>query len=143
MSEEKVLLVDDEPEFTRLLASRLESKGVHVSVADGGTSALEAIESETFDAIVLDMVMPDMDGMEVLRKLREIDPDLQIILLTGHATVKKGVEAMKLGAMDFLEKPVDFNRLMNKLREARTRKLQIEERKRASSISELMKNKGW
>ena len=108
----KVLLVDDEPHFIKMLAERLSVRGFSVETAGGGSEAVERVKEEPYDAIVLDLLMPEMDGLETLKQLKEINPDLQVILLTGHGTVDKGVEAMKLGAMDFVEKPADFHDLL-------------------------------
>lgn len=125
---EKVLPVDDEREFLDVLAERMHQRGMKVVTADSPRTVLRDCAIEEFDAIVLDMVMPDMDGLELLSKLMAQNPDLQVILLTGYGTVEKGVRAMKLGAMDFLEKPVDLQILCEKIREARQHKLLLVER---------------
>ena len=118
MAQEKILLVDDEAEFTSVLAERMEARGLQVDIAHSGEEALDKVREKTYDAIILDMLMPGMDGIETLKELRKINPDLQIILLTGYATVEKSVEAVKLGAMDFMEKPADFKKLLEKITEA-------------------------
>lgn len=118
MAENRILIVDDEGEFTRLLAERLDMRGIRAEVADSGPAALALVRARDFDAVILDMMMPEMDGLETLSRMREARPDLQVILLTGHATVEKGVEAIKLGAADFLEKPVDFEELLAKIKAA-------------------------
>ena len=139
----KVLLVDDEPHFVKLLAERLEGRGVNVETAGGGPEALDKVKDEPYDAIILDLLMPDMDGLETLKQLREINPDLQVILLTGHGTIDKGVEAMKLGAMDFVEKPADFKALMEKIKEAKDKRMLLVEKRHEERIKELMKSKSW
>ena len=139
----KVLLVDDEPHFVKLLAERLEGRGVNVETAGGGPEALDKVKDEPYDAIILDLLMPDMDGLETLKQLREINPDLQVILLTGHGTIDKGVEAMKLGAMDFVEKPADFKELMEKIKEAKDKRMLLVEKRHEERIKELMKSKSW
>jgi len=121
MAEAKVLLVDDEVEFSALLAERMETRGLKVTTASSGVNALALLEHESYDAIILDMVMPQMDGMETLRRMLEQNPQLQIIMLTGHADLQKGIEAIKKGAVDYLEKPADLNELMKKIKIARDR----------------------
>jgi DNA-binding NtrC family response regulator len=143
MAEAKVLLVDDEVDFTALLAERMESRGLNVVTAPSGAAALELIEHQSFDAIILDMVMPEMDGMETLRRMLEQNPQLQIIMLTGYADLQKGIEAIKKGAVDYLEKPADLNDLMQKIKHARDRKMELFEQKMEEKISKIMRNKGW
>ena len=139
----KVLLVDDEPHFVKLLAERLEGRGVNVETAGGGPEAIDKVKGEPYDAIILDLLMPDMDGLETLKQLREINPDLQVILLTGHGTIDKGVEAMKLGAMDFVEKPADFKELLEKIKKAKDTRMLLVEKRHEERIKELMKSKSW
>jgi len=143
MSDEKILLVDDEQEFTQVLAERMKSRGLTVVTAENGPAALKRASEETFDAIILDVMMPEMDGIETLKRLREINPDLQIIMLTGHATLKAGVEAVKLGAMDFLEKPADIQRLMEKIKEAKIRKMVLVEKQTEEKLKKILETKGW
>ncbi|MGD8699922.1 MAG: response regulator, partial [Gemmatimonadales bacterium] len=118
MSESTVLLVDDEEDFVEVLAERLEARGLTVDTAANGELALEKAGKRPFDAIVLDMAMPGMNGIETLQALLQINPDLQVILLTGRATLGQAVESMKLGSLDFLEKPVDIETLVTKIAEA-------------------------
>jgi len=108
---EKVLLVDDEVEFLEIMSERMEARGMAVTTCTSAEEAVEIIKTETFDAIILDFMMPGMDGFQALKEIKSKRPESQIILLTGHATVEKGVEAMKMGATDFLEKPADIEAL--------------------------------
>jgi FixJ family two-component response regulator len=87
--------------------------------------------------------MPGMGGIETLKRLKEQNPDLQIIILTGHGTVEKGVEAIKAGAVDFMEKPVDINKLMEKVGEARHKRILIIEKKAEEHVKEILETKGW
>ncbi|MFO7459920.1 MAG: response regulator, partial [Desulfatiglandales bacterium] len=119
----KVLLVDDEKEFVDLLGERMSARGMEVSSTTSAADALKIAEEQTFDAIVLDLMMPEMDGLEVLKNLKAKRPELQVILLTGHGTIEKGVEAMRLGAMDFVEKPADLDALTEKIKKAQARKM--------------------
>jgi len=110
-----VLLVDDDEEFLAILAERLIIRGMEVTTAPSGRAALDLVRLAWFSVIVLDLQMPGMDGLEVLEQLIAVNPAQQVILLTGHATVSKGVRAMKLGAADLLEKPVDIRELVQKI----------------------------
>ena len=143
MAAERVLLVDDEESFVKALAKRLKARGMNVETSGSGEGALEMAKRHTFDVIVLDLAMPGMDGIETLRKLRAIDPDLQILLLTGHGTIEKGVEAMKLGALDFLPKPTDLPDLMEHIREAGARRTVLDEKRAAEQITDIISKKSW
>jgi len=143
MSGERVLLVDDEEVFVEALALRLQSRGLLVETAESGTVALEKAQEQSFDAVVLDLAMPGMDGLETLQRLREQNPDLQIILLTGHGTVQKGVEAMKLGALDFLEKPAEFKELLAKIEQASKKKTLLMQKRAGGEVAELLRKMGW
>lgn len=123
----KVLLVDDEPEFLEILSARLEARGLHVETAGSGQEALARAQDPAFDAILLDLAMPGMDGLETLRGILACDPAHQVIIVTGHATIEKGTEAIKIGALDMLEKPVPVAILMDKIEEAAKRKQRLAE----------------
>ena len=138
-----VLLVDDEEQFLKVFSQRLEGKGLKVDTSTTGEEALKKVKGKDFDAIILDLVMPGMSGIETLKRIRSENPDLQIILLTGHATVEKGVEAMKTGAVDFLEKPADLNKILEKVAEAKRKRVLLVEKKHEEHIKELLKSKGW
>jgi len=121
MSNDRVLLIDDEVEFVGVLAERLSARGLEVEVAYSGMDGVKKSQVTKFDAVVLDFAMPGMDGLATLRALLAGTPDLQVMLLTGQATIKTAVEATRLGAVDILEKPLDITTLMEKIREARAR----------------------
>jgi DNA-binding response OmpR family regulator len=114
----KVLLVDDEAEFVRTLAERLQIRGIHALVATDGVEALQVVEEHAPPIVVLDVMMPGMSGIEVLQRLKERHPDIQVILLTGHGSTKEGVRGMRLGAFDYLMKPVHIEELIKKMDEA-------------------------
>jgi DNA-binding NtrC family response regulator len=143
MSEEKVLLVDDEQDFLKALSERMQAKGLQITSATSGEEAIKAVGDEFFDAVVLDMKMPGLDGIETLKKIKKVNPDVQVILLTGHATVDKGIEAMKLGAMDFLEKPAEISSLMEKIQTAKSNKMLILEKKTEEEIKNILAEKAW
>jgi DNA-binding response OmpR family regulator len=114
----KILLVDDEKEFVTTLAERLELRNMHVEIATDGEMALSMIEADPPQVVVLDVMMPGLSGMEVLVRIKAIDPKIQVILLTGHGATKDGIKGMQLGAFDYLIKPVDIDELIEKLKEA-------------------------
>ena len=143
MTEENVLLVDDEPEFTQILSERMESRGVSVDTAATGPEALEKVRGKSYDAIVLDLSMPGMDGIETLKRLLQDNPELQVILLTGYATLQKGIEATKLGAMDFLEKPAEIQKLMEKIQQAKANKMLLVEKRVEEKIKGILGTKSW
>ncbi|MCD4743486.1 MAG: response regulator [Desulfobacteraceae bacterium] len=139
---EKVLLVDDEKEFLEIMSERMEARGMQVTTATTASQALSIIEEKSFDAIVMDFQMPGMDGMEALKTIKSKKPELQIILLTGYATVEKTVEAMKVGATDFLEKPADIEALSEKIKKAKAEKMLIVEKQTEDKIKDILQRHG-
>lgn len=114
----KILLVDDEHEFVTTLAERLELRNMKVSIAMDGETALGLAENDPPQVMVLDVMMPGLNGLEVLEKIKALDPRIQVILLTGHGATKDGIRGMQLGAFDYLIKPIDIDELIEKLNEA-------------------------
>jgi DNA-binding NtrC family response regulator len=143
MAPERVLLVDDEVEFVEALAERMRARGLAVETATSGEEALEKARAATFDAVVLDLAMPGMDGLETLRRLLEGQPDLQVMLLTGQGTVRTAVEATRLGAVDVFEKPTDVVTLVGRIREARAARLLREDRRTQGEIEDILRSRGW
>ena len=143
MSGPKVLLVDDEQDFVETLAERMQVRGYTVETAGDGEQAIAKATGGDFDAVFLDLAMPGLDGIETLKRLKAIDPELQVILLTGQATVRKGIEAMKLGALDLLEKPADIKQLMAKIEEATNNKASLTEEHVMREIDEIVRKRGW
>ncbi len=117
-----ILLVDDEERFVEILAQRLQARGLIIDVATTGEKAIALTKAKDFDAVLLDLSMPGMDGIEVLRAMKKTNPLLQVIILTGQGSIQATVEVMKAGAMDFMEKPVDINKLLEKITEAKLRR---------------------
>lgn len=117
-SQKKILLVDDEAEFVTTLAERLEIRGFKAEAATSGKQALEFIKDRNFDAAILDVKMPGMDGLQVMKKIRELHPDVPIILLTGYGSTDDGVQGVNKGAFDYLMKPLDIEELISKIQEA-------------------------
>jgi DNA-binding NtrC family response regulator len=125
----KVLLVDDEEPFVETLAKRLTKRELNILTAFSGPEALEKLEKDSrVDVVVLDVKMPGMDGIEALKQIKANYPLVEVIMLTGHATVESAIEGMKLGALDYLMKPCDMEILMNKVREAASKKRKHEEK---------------
>ena len=139
----RVLLVDDEEEFVETLAQRLEVREFDVTTAFNGADALERLEHEEVDLVVLDLQMPGVDGIAVLRKIKELKPLIEVIMLTGHATVETAIEGMKLGAFDFLIKPTETEELVEKINRAFDRKAEQDERIREAEIGRIVKKCGW
>lgn len=139
----KVLLVDDEKEFVEVLAERLETRDFEVCMAFGGDEALQVISQQEVDVVVLDVLMPGKDGIETLREIKELKPILEVIMLTGNATVESAVEGLKLGAFDYLMKPTETKDLVEKIVKAYKRKAEQEERIRNAEIERIMLTKGW
>jgi DNA-binding NtrC family response regulator len=138
-----VLLVDDEEQFLRVLSERLANRGLQVDSVTSGEEAVAQVENKNFDAVVLDLAMPGINGIETMKRIKEKRPDLEIIILTGHATVKVGIEAMKLGAEDFLEKPVDLNVLLERIREAKHKRMLDLEKESQNEMKQILKTKSW
>ncbi|MBW2574541.1 MAG: response regulator [Deltaproteobacteria bacterium] len=112
MKEMKLLLVDDEEEFVKTLSERLEMRHIQSDVALSGKEALKTMDEDIPDVMVLDLKMPVMDGMEVLRLTKKAYPGVQIIMLTGHGSEKDEEEARRLGVFEYLHKPVEIENLM-------------------------------
>jgi DNA-binding NtrC family response regulator len=121
----KILLVDDEEDFRKTLGNRLRKRNFEVEEAESGTQALEAMGRQVSDVVVLDVRMPGMDGLEVLKRIKENHPQAEVIMLTGHASVESGIEGMRLGAFDYLMKPCNINDLTVKIQDAYQRKLAL------------------
>jgi len=140
---EKVLLVDDEQDFLETLADRMRNRGMTVDTSTSAMDAIKMIDSESYDAIILDLMMPGMDGLEALKLVKERRPELQVILLTGFGSLEKGIEAMKLGATDFVEKPADLESLTQKIKNAHAKKMILVEKQTEEKIRRIMKERPW
>jgi DNA-binding NtrC family response regulator len=139
----KILLVDDEEEFVNALSERMGTRGFAVDVAVSGKQALALADTHDYAAVLLDLAMPEMDGLETLEKLFKLNPDLQVIFLTGHATAEKAFQAVKMGAMDFLEKPARLDQILDKIQEAQVRRVLLVEKRSAEKIKKIINDKGW
>ncbi|MBI4794890.1 MAG: response regulator [Deltaproteobacteria bacterium] len=118
----KVLLVDDEERFRATLAKMLRAQGLEVTALGSGREALEELNNKAYDVMVLDVRMPDMDGIATLTEIKRIAPQVEVIILTGHASMDAAVEIMNLGGYDYLLKPCPVEDLMAKIESAYERK---------------------
>ena len=119
----RVLIVDDEDEFRETLVARLKKRNLKVWGAESGRRALDLMETIVFDVVVLDIKMPGMDGIEALEQMKKKTQLTEVILLTGHASIEAGIEGMKLGAFDYIMKPVNIDELLAKIHQAYQRKV--------------------
>jgi DNA-binding response OmpR family regulator len=124
MEKIKILLVDDEKEFVETLSERIRMRDHKSDVALDGEEALKQMDDDLPDVVVLDLKMPGIDGMEVLRRIRKAYPNVQVIMLTGHGSDKDEKEARKLGAFEYLQKPVEIDTLMKKIKKAYKQKFE-------------------
>ena len=113
----RLLLVDDEVAFVEVLAKRMAKRNMTVTSAYSGTMAIQALRKEEFDVAVLDLKMDDMDGLEVLKIFKKMDPEMPVIMLTGHGSEQAAREGITLGAADYLTKPYDLEELIEKIHE--------------------------
>lgn len=124
-----VLLVDDEVPFIEAMTKRLTKRDLEVFSANDGNEALKKLsEHRSIEVVILDVKMPGMDGIETLTEIKKKFPLVEVIMLTGHATVESAIEGMKLGAFDYLMKPCDMDILMKKVNEAAGKKRNHEEK---------------
>ena len=139
----KVLIADDEKEFIETLAQRLEMRDFAVTTVDSGGAAIEIAAKINFDVIILDVQMPEINGIDALKKIKEATPLVPVIMLTGEATVENAIQGMKLGAFDFLIKPTEMDRLSDKIKQAHAHKHAQEERIRQAEIENILRTRGW
>ena len=138
MSMANVLLVDDEVPFVEAMSRRLKKRDIHIVTSFNGSEALDVLENDlSVEVVILDVKMPGMDGIETLGEIRKKFPLVEVIMLTGHATVETGIEGMKLGAFDYLMKPCDMDVLMDKLKEAVAKKRNHEEKIVEARVKEI------
>lgn len=139
----KVLMADDEKEFIDTLSQRLELRELDVTTVYSGESAVAMAEKIDFDVIILDVLMPEITGIEALQTIKKSKPLTPVLLLTGEATVENAIQGMKLGAFDFLMKPADTDLLVEKITQANSLKQEHDERIRQAEIDNILKTRGW
>jgi len=133
------MLVDDEAPFVETMTKRLSKRNLTIITAGNGKEALEQLNhNRNLDVIILDVKMPEMDGIETLREVKGISPLTEVIMLTGHATVETAIEGMRLGAYDYLMKPCDIDQLVGKVTEATRKKREHEEKIREARVKEAL-----
>ena len=138
-----VLLVDDEKHFVESLAERLQLRDFNVATALNGDEAIKLVEENDFDVIVLDVKMPGKDGVETLKEIKNKEQLSQVIMLTGHATVKTAIEGMKSGAFDYLMKPTDTDELIEMINDAYQLVAEQRDKIRQAEINNILKKRGW
>lgn len=117
-----VLIVDDEQDFREVIVKKLEKRNLQCDSAPDGKTALEMIKRNNYDVVLLDVKMPEMDGIETLREIKKVAPMVEVVMLTGHASVESGINGIKYGAFDYLMKPMELDILVAKLDAAYDRK---------------------
>ncbi len=122
MDEFKVLVVDDEDDFRETLIKRLRNRKLQAEGAAGGHQALALLSQDPVDVVILDVKMPGLDGIATLKEIKAKYPEIEVIMLTGHASVESGIQGMQLGAFDYVMKPVPLDELLDKMRQAYERK---------------------
>ena len=124
----RVLLVDDERDFLEVLTRRLGKREVNVDGVSSGEEALQYLQAKQTDVVVLDVKMPGMDGLTVLREIKKLNPLIEVIMLTGHASLEVALEGMRSGAFDYLMKPAEIDELLYKIQDAHRAKTIQEEK---------------
>ncbi|MDX2441386.1 MAG: response regulator [Desulfobacterales bacterium] len=138
MAMANVLLVDDEVPFVETMTKRLTKRDLDVSTAFNGQEALDKLEkSRSIEVVILDVKMPGIDGLETLKRIRKKYPLVEVIMLTGHATVESAIDGMKLGAFDYLMKPCEMDILITKVGEATKKKRAHEEKIIEARVKEI------
>ena len=136
----QLLLVDDEERFLHTTQILLEKRGIGAFTATNGMDALNILEAHRIDVVILDVKMPGMDGVEVLRRIKQKHPLVEVIMLTGHATVESAVEGLKMGAFDYVKKPSDISDLLAKVNDAYDKKYSMEEKIRKAKIDKIIRH---
>lgn len=133
-----IMLVDDEIPYVETMTKRLSHRNLEVTGVHSGKEALQKLaQFPEIEVVILDVKMPEMDGIETLREIKRSFPLIEVIMLTGHATVETGIEGMKLGAFDYLMKPCDIENLLQKVKEAAVKKRSHDEKIIAARLKEI------
>jgi len=140
MDKMKMMLVDDEERFLETTKKLLERKGYQVATALSGSEALDKLQKENIQVVILDVKMPGMDGMTTLKAIKNRHPLVEVIMLTGHATVESAVEGLKSGAADYLIKPTDIEDLIRKAEDAYAKRQVLEEKIRGAQARMVTKS---
>jgi len=135
-----ILVVDDEEDFVETMVNRLKKRTIDAVGALSGEEALELVGKREFDVVILDIKMPGgMDGIETLKEIKKVQPLAEVILLTGHASVESSIEGMKLGAFDYVLKPIKLEELFPKVAQAFEKKDSHNQKIRSAKIKESLR----
>ena len=138
-----VMLVDDEAPFVETMTKRLVKRNLKVITALSGEEAMEKLsKNQNLDVVILDVKMPGMDGIETLGEIKKAFPLIEVLMLTGHATVESAIEGMKSGAFDYLMKPCDLEQLILKVEEATKKKRDHEEKIKEAQVEAALAGRG-
>ena len=140
MKGSKILLVDDEVMFTENSAKLLKNRGYRVTAVNSGHAAIDALEEDNYDVMVLDLKMPGMDGIETLKEMKKLGFFTEVLILTGHGSIDSALEAIKLGAYDYLTKPCDVDDLMEKIEGAWKKKDEEEKKDTEEKIQKVVES---
>jgi DNA-binding NtrC family response regulator len=144
MNKPFVMLVDDEADFINTMSKRLEKRDFKVITANDGKQALEIVDSHrNLEVMILDVKMPGMDGIEVLTEMKKKYPLIEVIMLTGHATIESAIDGMKIGAFDYLMKPCDIEQLTQKVQEAVAKRKAQEEKIEKARMEKVLVTRGY
>ncbi|BBO79109.1 response regulator [Desulfosarcina widdelii] len=136
----RILVVDDEVDFLETIVKRLNKRKLDATGVTSGEEAIQALKEQLYDVVLLDIKMPGgMDGIETLREIKRLQPLVEVLLLTGHASVETSIEGMKLGAFDYLLKPMKFEDLLTKMAQAFEKKASQDSKIRNAKIQELIR----
>jgi DNA-binding NtrC family response regulator len=113
----RALIVDDDKDFLETLAKRMQKRGIKVFAAEPATVAMKLLEKESYDAVLIDLMMPEMGGIEALQIIRKKFPEIKVLIISEHPSIARRVEALKLRATDFIPKPIDFDYLMEMVKQ--------------------------
>ena len=136
----KILLVDDEVVFTTNMGKLLTNRGYNVTAANSGDAAIQALEKETYDVVVLDLKMPGMDGLTTLKEIKKLGLFTETLILTGHGSIDTALEAIKLGAYDYLTKPCEIDDLMGKIEGAWQKKEGTERKEMKAKMQKVVES---
>ena len=142
MNDLKIMLVDDEERFLTTTQKVLARKGYNVLTAGGGNEALEILSNHALHVVILDVKMPGMDGVATLKEIKRLFPLVEVIMLTGNATVESAIDGLKSGAFDYLMKPCDIDELIEKVKEAYEKRIRLEEKIRMAQSRSFVKSPG-
>ena len=140
MEKMRIMLVDDEERFLKTTKKLIEKKGYEVLTAQSGAQALEKLKPQNIHVVILDVKMPGMDGNQTLKAIKTLYPLVEVIMLTGHATVNSAIDGLKSGANDYLMKPADIDEIMEKAIEAFEKRQRLEEKIRLAQTKKYMRS---